>query len=150
MLGLVDVVAAAERRLDAPVLAEHARADIQDVIVVDNAHVHRVGRRRTFGGLLLDEIGDGRRLLPRLVIEPSVDPNRPIRNASSGRLFAVARAVDWSLRDADDAIEKQKRTTPTERMDSRVYPRITQISRMSGSQLANGSGRAAINTGENE
>ena len=66
VLDLIGAVAPPERRLDAAVAAVHARADIEGVIVVGEPHLHGIGRRRAFGRLFLDEVGDRRRPSARL------------------------------------------------------------------------------------
>jgi hypothetical protein len=98
VLGLIDIVATAQRRLDTAVLAVHPRADVEHIVVKDDPHVHRIGRRRALDRLFLDEIGDRRCLLPHLVIETAVDANRSVGHTSSGRLLAIAGAVDGRLR----------------------------------------------------
>ncbi len=98
VFGLVDVVAAAQRRLDAAVLAVHPRADIEHAVVVGDAHVHRVRRPRALDRLFLDEVGDRRGLLPGLVIEPPIDADRTVRDSNRRRLLAVCGARCLRLR----------------------------------------------------
>ena len=58
VLGLIDVVAASERRLDAAVLAEHPRADVQRVVVVGEAArpSHRSARAPSIGSFWMKSV----------------------------------------------------------------------------------------------
>ena len=92
----VAVVAAAERRLDRrPLRVEHPRADVERAVVVDEAHLHRVGRRGAFGRLLLDEVGDraSRRSQASSSSRPSTRIAPPATLAAAACLRPLAIAV---------------------------------------------------------
>jgi hypothetical protein len=97
VLGLIGAVAATERRLNLPVLAVHPRPDVEHVIVVGQANVHRIGRRRAFGRLLLGEVGDRRCRQPDFLIEAAVNANRSVRHTRRRRLLAISCAADRGL-----------------------------------------------------
>ena len=84
-------VATAERGLDRAVAACHPCADVQRVAVIHETHVHRIGGCGAFGRLLLNEVDDGRRLLPRLVVQAAVDANRAIGHTGRGGLLSQRR-----------------------------------------------------------
>ncbi len=62
------------------------------------ADVHRIRRRAAFGRLLLDEVGDRRRLLPRFVIQPAIDTNGSVGHPCGRGSLAIRGAVNWRLR----------------------------------------------------
>ena len=88
VLGLIGVVATAQRRLNLPGVARpHPRADVEGVAVVGKAHLHRVGRGRALLGLLLDEVGDRRGVEPDGFVEPPVHADgAPLDASGSGLL----------------------------------------------------------------
>ena len=116
VLGLRAIVAAAHRRLNGDTrTAAHSCPDPERAVVEQEAHLHRIGRRRSLDRLGLQELRNRRGLLPRFLVQPAVEPNRSPRDACGARLLA---AVDRRLLgmqpsggDANDD-QTQKRTSP--------------------------------------
>jgi len=70
------VVAREQRANLRRVALEHARADINILIVVENAHFSALARRLTFSRVLLTEVPDRRRAPPFGFLERAVDRRR--------------------------------------------------------------------------
>ena len=86
VLGLGDVVAPAERRLDLrAVAARHPGADVERAVVVGETHLHVVGGHAAFGRLLHHEVGDRLGGLPGLVGDRPVDGDGAVVDAHGGR-----------------------------------------------------------------
>jgi hypothetical protein len=67
-------VASRDQRADGPgIAAEHARADVQRVVVVGEAHFGVLDRRRTLVRLALREIRDRRSSVPDSFSKVSID-----------------------------------------------------------------------------
>src|SRR5580765_1085399 len=75
IFGLITIVAATHRRLDAAAVV-HACADPKRRVVVDKPNLHVIRRRRALDRLGLEKIGDRARPLPGLVVEAAVESNR--------------------------------------------------------------------------
>ena len=89
VFGLIDRVAAAERRLGWRLLAVvHPRTDVDRAAVIDHPDVHLLGRSCAFGGFLLDEVRDRHGFAPGRVIEVAVEADRAFGNANGRRLLA--------------------------------------------------------------
>jgi hypothetical protein len=72
-----DVVAPAEGGADLARPGEdHAHRDVERGVVVREAHREPVGGRGAFGGVLLGEVGRGRRGGPRRIVQAAVDHRR--------------------------------------------------------------------------
>ena len=99
VLGLLDVVAAAERRLDRRA-RRHSRADIQRAVVVDEAHVQAVGGRGALDRLLLREPGERRRL----------SATRPRRGGHPSEPRLREHAWPWRASVRDPAPPPQRRS----------------------------------------
>src|SRR3972149_5233083 len=71
ILRLLDFIAPAERRLNSGSagLAVHAGADEERTIVVDEADLHALGRRRPFVGFLLDKLRERWACAPDLLVD---------------------------------------------------------------------------------
>jgi len=55
------------------VLLEHPRADVQRVVVEEEAHLHPLRGRLALVGIDLGELGDRCGLRPTLLVQPAVD-----------------------------------------------------------------------------
>src|SRR6266545_7044512 len=74
---LESIVAAGERCLNlGRIAAEHPRADVHGVIVVQNRDTHAVAGLRAFARPFLDEVADPHRLRPRRLVEPPIQADR--------------------------------------------------------------------------
>ena len=82
VLGLLDLIAAAERCLDRlPQLALHPRTDVERPVVEHESNIHPVGRIGTLDRLLLNEVGEGGRRSPRLFVELPIYPDGTLSDA---------------------------------------------------------------------
>jgi hypothetical protein len=90
VVGLLVLVAPGHRRLHRHAgRAEHARANPQRGVVIQEPDLHCVGRRRSFHRLRLEEIGDRLRSLPRLLVETSIELER-LRSGPRGACLLAA------------------------------------------------------------
>jgi len=89
VFGLVHSgVAPAQRRLDLARRARiHPRADVQRALVIEESHLHGVGRDSALDRLLLHEVGDRGGVDPRVLIQTAIDADRPRVDARGLRVL---------------------------------------------------------------
>jgi hypothetical protein len=82
VLGLVNVVSPAHRRLDLRwILARDARGHVQGIIVVGDANLELVSRHAALDGIFLNEVDERRDACPRGIAKVAIDVDRARRYA---------------------------------------------------------------------